>query len=147
MFLRLGASDLGYHSNVILLPPQLSFKRSTNFSNLRAHRNPEVFVRSNALQFTQQRTTPLLLHRQRLRHQAQCVSAAASSANFDSSTNAETDTSASGPLQWARSGLAGISRNYQAAIASTRLQTAAFYNPKFLPMVTLCVSEYLTNFT
>jgi len=48
-------------------------------------------------------------------------------------------------LQWAQSALASLRRQYKAAIASTRLQAAAFYNPKFFPMVTLCVSSLLAT--
>ena len=143
--MRLGAKNLGHHNNVTSLPPQMLLRQShqTCISrNLRAHRTIQGLIRYNARQLPQQHRRPVLLQSQRLRHQAQCVSTAASSSNFEYNPGTDTGESAARPLAWTRSALAALSGKYQAAVASTRLQTAAFYNPKFLPMVTLYVNSF-----
>lgn len=146
--MRLGVKNLGHHNNVASLPSQMLLRQShqTCISrNFRVQRTTQGLIRYNARHLSQQHRRPVLLQSQRLRHQAQCVSTAASSSNFEYNPGVDTGESAAGPLAWPRSGLAALSRNYQAAVASTRLQTAAFYNPKFLPMVTLCVPSFAAS--
>ena len=140
MFMSVGAGHLGCRTIVTLLPPPVPLQHTYPTSSLqfRQSRSKSICFKScNSPALLQQHARPLLQHRQHLRRRVEPVSANASSVHSNSSTDGETNQSRSGSLFWARSVWASICRQYQAAIASTRLQAAAIYNPKFLPMVTL----------
>lgn len=140
MFMAVGADHLGCPTIVTLLPPPVPLQntyRTSCFYNRRSHRSSIYCKSCNSPASLQQHARPLLQPRQHLRRRAEPVSAAASSVHSNFSPDGETNQSSSGNLFWARSVWASISRQYQAAIASTKLQAAAIYNPKFLPMVTL----------
>lgn len=101
--------------------------------------------RHHACQIQQKHARLKSQHSHRPNRNARLVSATASSASFDATSDEQSNQIGSDQLQWAQSALASLRRQYKAAIASTRLQAAAFYNPKFFPMVTLCVSFSTSN--